>query len=114
MDSDWVFKNFSGLIYFRSLLKVGRGVEVIKALEWLELEAEFASLRVFSHILSSSEQAQKQWMPSQRGSTPPPDAEYLWQIAECWDSPRLLEQQESSREALGFQRLWDVPLSAFI
>ena len=53
-------------------------------------------------------------MPSQRGNALGPVAEYLWQITECWRSPRLLEQRESSREVLGFQHLWDVILSAFV
>lgn len=54
-----------------------------------------------------------QWMPSQHGSAPGL-VEYLWQIAELWCGPMLLEQWESSREVLGFQRLWAVTLSAFV
>lgn len=53
-------------------------------------------------------------MPSQYGSAPEPVVEYLWQIAELWYGPMLLEQWESSREILDFQRLWDVTLSAFV
>lgn len=53
-------------------------------------------------------------MPSQAGSAPGPVAEYLWQMAECWHGPKLLEQWESSREMLCFQHLWDIIFSPFV
>lgn len=105
----------SGCLFKLDLLQIA--VEVVRVIEgpnWLQFEAELASPSAFSHILSCSEQAQKQWMPSQHGSGPGPVVEYLWQIAELWYGPMLLEEWESSREVLDFQHLWVVTLSAFV
>lgn len=83
MDSVWLFESCVQAWSTSDVCWSWSGVRTIKAPKRPEFEARFAQPRVFSHILSSSEQAQTWWMASQCGSVPEPVAEHVRRIADC-------------------------------